>query len=199
MPISCSSLLAYLQWHSSSFSLRSISSPCISASRAWLFFYSCYLCLTVRAVADSSNQNLAIHLHSTALTFNVTLRSYGCYLLGSVEGGSQAKYNTCPNYGSAHIGSNQSGVIAESSAFNYELLIAAFNQTRKYPNLYNSTNVTVSCDYAGCNITRYGYSNNTPAGCTSHSFSFAEDTMAALLVLYLPPAILLATALFLAT
>nr|AHH53607.1 minor glycoprotein [Kibale red colobus virus 1] len=199
MPISCPSLLTHFQWRSPSPSLRSILSSCSPASRTWLFLYSCYFCLSVCAGTDSKNETLEIRFPSADLTFDVSLRSYGCYLLGSVEGGGQAKYNTCPNYGSAHIGANQSGVIAESSAFNYELLIAAFNQTRKYPNLYNSRNVTVSCDYAGCNITLYGYSNNSLAGCSSHSFSFAEDAMAVLLMLYLPPAILLATALLLAT
>nr|AHH53705.1 minor glycoprotein [Kibale red colobus virus 1] len=199
MPVPCPSLLTYFQWHGPSPSLRSIFSSCLPASRTWLFLYSCCLCLSVCAGTNPQSEAFKIHFPSADLTFDVSLHSYGCYLLGSVEGGSQSTYDTCPNYGSTHRGANQSGAISESSAFNYELLIAAIKQTRKYPNLYNSSNVTVSCDHGGCNITRFDNSSNPSAGCSSHSFSFAEDAMSVLAQLYLPPALLLAIALLLAT
>nr|AHH53649.1 minor glycoprotein [Kibale red colobus virus 1] len=199
MSVSCPSLLAHFQWHSPSPSLRSILSSCLSAFRTWLFLYSCCLCLSLCAGTGSETKTLKIHFPSADVTFDVSLHSYGCYLLGSVEGGSQSTYNTCPNYGSTHRSTNESGAIAEPSAFDYGLLIAAINQTRKYPHLYNSTNVTVDCDTTGCNITHQGNCSILRTGCSSHPFSFAEDTMAVVAQLYLPPAILLAMALLLAT
>nr|AHH53845.1 minor glycoprotein [Kibale red colobus virus 1] len=199
MPVSCPSLLTHFQWHSSSPSLRSILSSCLSASRTWLFFYSCCFCLPLRADSDSQNQTIEIHFPSADVTFDVSLQSYGCYLLGSVEGGDQAKYNTCPNFGSIHKRAKESGAIAEPSAFNYGLLIAAIHQTSKYPNLYNSSGVTVNCSTTGCNITLVDNSSNSSTGCSSRQFSFAEDAMAIVAQLYLPPALLLATALLIAT
>nr|AHH53579.1 minor glycoprotein [Kibale red colobus virus 1] len=197
MSISCPSLLAYLQWHSSSPSLRSILSSCLPTFRTWLFLYSCCLCLSLRAGANDKSEDLKISFPSSDLTFDVALHGFGCYLLGSVEGGNEATYNTCPNYGSIHKGDDQTGAIAESSAFNYQLLIAAINQTSNYPNLYNSSKVNITCGSAGCNITAVNKSSSV--GCFSRQFSFSEDAMSFLAQLFLPPALLLAIALLIAT
>nr|AHH53803.1 minor glycoprotein [Kibale red colobus virus 1] len=201
MPISCPSLLTYLQWHRASPSLRSIPSSCLSALRTWLFLHSCCLCLSLCAGSGSKNDTLEIHFPSADMRFNISLHSAGCYLLGSVEGGSQITYDTCPEYGSIHRRSDLNGTIAEPSAFDYALLIAAINQTKGYPNLYNCTNdnVTVSCNVTKCTISCSRNCNVSTTGCSSHHFSFAEDAMLHLAQLYLPPAILLAIALLLAT
>nr|AHH53593.1 minor glycoprotein [Kibale red colobus virus 1] len=197
MPISGPSLLAHCQWHTSSFSLRSLLGTCIAASRAWLLLYSCYFCLSLCHVAGSENKSFEIYFPSSDVSFNVTLYKSGCYLLGSVEGGSSANYDTCPTYGSVHKQTNVSGTILEPSAFDFALLIATIQQTERYPGLYNSTNVTVHCEGQSCIIQGYNTSNST-SECASRHFSPSEDIVLQLSHLYLPPALLLATALLLA-
>nr|AEC48053.1 minor glycoprotein [Kibale red colobus virus 1]AHH53537.1 minor glycoprotein [Kibale red colobus virus 1] len=198
MPISGPSLLAHCQWHTSSFPLRSILGTCIAASRAWLLLYSCCLCFSLRYAAGVENKTLTVHLPSSDVKFNVTLYKTGCYLLGSVEGGVAANYDTCPTYGSLHKLTNISDTILEPSAFNFALLIATINQTARYPNLYNSSGVTVECKDRSCTIQLFNVSNSTSPECASQHFSPSEDIALQLAQLYLPPALLLALALFLA-
>nr|AHH53635.1 minor glycoprotein [Kibale red colobus virus 1] len=196
MPISCPSLLAYFQWHTSSASLRSISGTRLSAFRAWLLLYPCYLCLPLCHSAASEKPDFEVYLPSSDLSFNATLVKQGCYLLGSVGGAVQATYDTCPIYGSVHSSYNDSVVISEPTAFNYALLIAALEQTATYPGLYNASNVTVTCDNTKCSIRIV--KNTTSHSCLSRHFSFAEDAMLVVAQLYLPPAVLLALALLIA-
>nr|AHH53817.1 minor glycoprotein [Kibale red colobus virus 1] len=197
MPIFGPSLLTHCQWHTSSFSLRSILGTCIAASRAWLLLYSCHLCLSLCHATDSENQTFTIHFPSSDVNFNVTLYEVGCYLLGSVEGGNSASYNTCPDFGSVHKRTNVNDTISEPSAFNFALLAATIRQTERYPRLFNSTNVTVSCASTSCTVQRRG-PFNASSECSLRHFSPSEDIALQLAQLYLPPALLLATALFLA-
>nr|AHH53719.1 minor glycoprotein [Kibale red colobus virus 1] len=197
MPISGPSLLTHCQWHTSSFSLRSILGTCIAASRAWLLLYSCHFCLSLCHATHSQDQIFTIHFPSSDVNFNVTLHGAGCYLLGSVEGGNSASYDTCPNFGSVHKRTNVSDTISEPSAFNFALLAATIRQTERYPGLFNSTNVTVSCAGTSCTIQRHN-SSSASLECSSRHFSPSEDIALQLAQLYLPPALLLATALLLA-
>nr|AHH53831.1 minor glycoprotein [Kibale red colobus virus 1] len=197
MPISGPSLLAHCQWHTSSFSLRSLLGTCIAASRAWLLLYSCCFCLSLRRAAGSSDKNLTLHFPSSDVNFNVTLFKTGCYLLGSVEGGNSASYNTCPAFGSVHKRTNVSDTILEPSAFDFALLIATIQQTGRYPGLFNSSNATVLCGDRSCTIRLVNHSDKI-SGCFSQHFSPSEDIALQLAQLYLPPALLLAIALLLA-
>nr|AHH53789.1 minor glycoprotein [Kibale red colobus virus 1] len=197
MPISGPSLLAHCQWHTSSFSLRSLLGTCIAASRAWLLLYSCHFCLSLCHVADSQNQSFEIHFPSSDVSFNVSLYKTGCYLLGTVEGGNSANYDTCPEFGSVHKQTNVSDTILEPSAFDFALLVATIQQAERYPNLFNSSNVTVSCANRSCTIRRNDTVDQT-SECSLHYFSPSEDIALQLAQLYLPPALLLATALLLA-